>query len=79
MAGYLVAEEILELVQVISEALGEPVTEFARDRGVVGTRRPGRQEPVQAGALITLVLPVLVFFLAQRVFMQGIVFTGVEK
>lgn len=34
---------------------------------------------VQAGALITLVLPVVVFFLAQRVFMQGIVFTGVEK
>jgi multiple sugar transport system permease protein len=36
-------------------------------------------EMVQAGALITLVLPVVVFFLAQRVFMQGIVFTGVEK
>ena len=34
---------------------------------------------IQAGALITLVLPVVVFFLAQRVFMRGIVFTGVEK
>lgn len=34
---------------------------------------------IQAGALITLVLPVLVFFLAQRVFMQGVVFSGVEK
>lgn len=40
----------------------------------------GRQpNMIQAGALITLVLPVLVFFLAQRIFMQGIVFTGVEK
>jgi len=34
---------------------------------------------IQAGAMITLVLPVLVFFIAQRIFMQGIVFTGVEK
>ncbi len=34
---------------------------------------------LQTGALITLVLPVTIFFLAQRVFMQGIVFTGVEK
>jgi multiple sugar transport system permease protein len=40
----------------------------------------GRQpNMIQAGALITLVLPVVIFFLAQRVFMQGIVFTGVEK
>ncbi len=34
---------------------------------------------LQTGALITLVLSVTIFFLAQRVFMQGIVFTGVEK
>ncbi len=34
---------------------------------------------IQAGALITLILPVVVFFLAQRVFMQGVVFSGVEK
>jgi len=40
----------------------------------------GRQpNMIQTGALITLVLPVVIFFLAQRVFMQGIVFTGVEK
>jgi multiple sugar transport system permease protein len=40
----------------------------------------GRQPNlIQTGALITLVLPVIIFFLAQRVFMQGIVFTGVEK
>jgi multiple sugar transport system permease protein len=34
---------------------------------------------IQTGALITIILPVTIFFLAQRVFMQGIVFTGVEK
>lgn len=34
---------------------------------------------LQTGALITLILPVSIFFLAQRIFMQGIVFTGVEK
>jgi len=40
----------------------------------------GRQPNlIQTGALITLVIPVVIFFVAQRVFMQGIVFTGVEK
>jgi multiple sugar transport system permease protein len=34
---------------------------------------------IQTGALVTLVLPVTIFFFAQRIFMQGIVFTGVEK
>jgi multiple sugar transport system permease protein len=40
----------------------------------------GRQpNMIQAGALITLVLPVVVFFFAQRIFMRGIVFSGVDK
>ncbi len=34
---------------------------------------------IQTSALITLVLPVIIFFFAQRIFMQGIVFTGVDK
>ncbi len=34
---------------------------------------------LQAGAVMAVALPVVVFFLAQRVFMQGIVITGVEK
>lgn len=34
---------------------------------------------IQASALISAVLPVIVFFLAQRVFMQGVVVTGVDK
>jgi hypothetical protein len=29
-------------------------------------------------ALITPILPVIIFFFAQRIFMQGFVFTGVE-
>jgi multiple sugar transport system permease protein len=34
---------------------------------------------IQAGALMTLALPLLIFVLAQRYFVQGIVITGVEK
>ena len=34
---------------------------------------------IQAAALMAMVLPVLVFFIAQRAFMRGVVITGVEK
>jgi multiple sugar transport system permease protein len=34
---------------------------------------------IQAAALLTLIVPVLLFFLAQRVFMRGVVISGVEK
>jgi len=34
---------------------------------------------IQAAALMTMVVPVVVFFLAQRAFMRGVVITGVEK
>lgn len=39
------------------------------------------QQPhlIQAGSLMALILPVVVFFFAQRLFMQGVVITGVEK
>ncbi len=36
-------------------------------------------ELVQAATLMTLIIPMIVFFLAQRAFMRGIVITGVEK
>ena len=36
-------------------------------------------ELVQAATLMTLVIPMIVFFFAQRAFMRGIVITGVEK
>jgi len=38
-----------------------------------------RPELVQAGALMALALPMIVFIFAQRYFIQGIVITGVEK
>jgi multiple sugar transport system permease protein len=34
---------------------------------------------IQAASLLSAVLPIIIFFLAQRVFMQGVVITGVEK
>jgi multiple sugar transport system permease protein len=38
-----------------------------------------RPELIQAGALMTLIAPLILFFAAQRFFIQGIVITGVEK
>jgi multiple sugar transport system permease protein len=39
------------------------------------------QEPglIQAGTLMTLIVPVVIFLIFQRVFMRGVVITGVEK
>jgi multiple sugar transport system permease protein len=39
------------------------------------------QQPqlIQAGAMMAVILPVILFFVAQRFFVQGIVVTGVEK
>jgi multiple sugar transport system permease protein len=34
---------------------------------------------IQAGALMTLIIPLLIFVAAQKFFVQGIVITGVEK
>ncbi len=34
---------------------------------------------IQAATLMTIVIPVVIFFFAQRAFMRGIVITGVEK
>jgi multiple sugar transport system permease protein len=34
---------------------------------------------VQASAILAIIVPVVVFFLAQRAFMRGVVMTGVEK
>ncbi len=38
-----------------------------------------RPELVQATSLMAMVLPLVIFFLAQKVFMRGVVITGVEK
>ena len=39
----------------------------------------GEPTVIQAAALLAMALPVVVFFLAQRAFMRGVVFGGVEK
>jgi multiple sugar transport system permease protein len=38
-----------------------------------------RPELVQATSLMAMILPILIFFFAQSVFMRGVVITGVEK
>jgi multiple sugar transport system permease protein len=38
-----------------------------------------QSELVQAATLMTIIIPMVIFFLAQRFFMRGIVITGVEK
>jgi multiple sugar transport system permease protein len=38
-----------------------------------------RPELIQAGALMGLIIPLILFFFAQRFFVQGVVITGVEK
>ncbi|HEY8180433.1 MAG TPA: carbohydrate ABC transporter permease [Candidatus Limnocylindria bacterium] len=43
------------------------------------SQRSQSVELIQAGTLMTMIIPMVVFFLAQRFFMRGIVITGVEK
>ncbi len=42
-------------------------------------RAAGAPTTIQAGALIAIIVPVVIFFVAQRVFMRGVVISGVEK
>lgn len=42
-------------------------------------RYGSRPELVQATSLIAMILPLVLFFFAQRVFMRGVVITGVDK
>jgi multiple sugar transport system permease protein len=39
----------------------------------------GEPTVIQAAAILAMALPVIVFFVAQRAFMRGVVFSGVEK
>jgi len=49
---------------------------LARFNGIHSNRDPGI---IQAGTLMTMVLPVVMFFIFQRVFVRGVVITGVER
>lgn len=48
---------------------------LSRFNGIYGSNPP----LIQAAALMASLLPIVLFFLSQRVFMQGVVVTGVEK
>ncbi len=48
---------------------------LARFNGLFGSR----PELIQAGSLLTLLFPLILFIIAQRFFVQGIVITGVDK
>lgn len=60
--------------------LGEP-TRYVISIGVqvFNFRYDTRPELVQATSMMGMVLPLIIFFLAQKFFMQGVVITGVEK
>ena len=49
---------------------------LARFSGARVAQDPGL---IQAGAMLTLIIPVVLFVIFQRVFVRGIVITGVEK
>jgi multiple sugar transport system permease protein len=69
-------EFYLPLVYLQGNQSAEPLSVgIARFNGVYS------QEPtlIQAAAIMAMIIPVIVFFLAQRAFMRGIVFSGVEK
>ncbi len=64
------------LIYLSTKMNSQPISvALARFNGIYG------QQPqlIQAGALMTLAIPLLIFVLAQRFFIQGIVITGVEK
>ena len=49
------------------------------DPAVQRAVRLGQPTLIQAAALMAMAVPVVVFFLAQRAFMRGVVVTGVDK
>jgi multiple sugar transport system permease protein len=64
------------LIYLARNMSAQPVSvALARFNGIYGQR----PELIQAGALLTLIIPVIIFAVAQRFFVQGIVITGVEK
>jgi multiple sugar transport system permease protein len=64
------------LLYLSTKMQNQPVSvALARFNGIYGQR----PELIQAGSLMTLVIPLILFFVAQRFFVQGIVITGVEK
>jgi multiple sugar transport system permease protein len=64
------------LIYLSTSPDSQPISVVLRTfNGVYGSR----PELIQAGSLIALLAPLLLFIFAQRIFVQGIVITGVEK
>ena len=64
------------LIYLSTNRDAQPISVILRTfNGVYGSR----PELIQAGSLIALLAPLLLFVFAQRIFVQGIVITGVDK
>ncbi len=64
------------LIYLSTKMNQQPVSvALARFNGMYGQR----PELIQAGSLVTLIIPLIIFIIAQRFFVQGIVITGVDK
>ncbi len=71
-------ERLLRPARCTSPA--SPSCSRCRSRSSSTTRCTSREPTlIQAAALMTMAVPVVVFFLAQRAFMRGVVVTGVDK
>ena len=83
----LMAVTVFHIVYAWNDYFGPLIYLSAhRDRWPISVALPlfngiygSRPELIQAGSMLTLILPLLLFLAAQRFFVQGIVITGVEK
>ena len=81
--GYYVVDNLppsllRDVVRLVDENRGvkQPIAVgLTRFQGIYGSNPP----LIQAAALMASLLPILLFIMAQRLFMQGVVVTGVEK
>jgi multiple sugar transport system permease protein len=64
------------LIYLSTEFESQPISvALSRFNGIYGSR----PELIQGGSLVALIAPLILFILAQRFFVQGIVITGVDK
>jgi multiple sugar transport system permease protein len=64
------------LIYLSTEFDSQPISvALTRFNGIYGSR----PELIQGGSLVALIAPLILFILAQRFFVQGIVITGVDK
>lgn len=64
------------LIYLAGNRLANPITVGLTELNGIYNTEP---QLILAASLISMVLPLTIFFLAQRVFLQGIVITGVDK